>query len=161
MLRQCRQHFDLYKWETSTIDAVAARTTDNYARVGSFTPTTGLSGMVVVNGTMDISFSTEESGVYLALVDQGTCVVIQRILVFYEGVVCPGRITDLIYHPDVLAPDNMVVGKCVANSSSSNGSDPVLRCTDEGVWEVVIPCLCSVGFESEAFEDVIFSCTGK
>ena len=145
--QNCKQTFDLYMWETSSIDPSAARITENYVEVGSFTPTSTINGTAQVNSTIDVIFTTEELGVYLALVDEGTCVVIQRVFVFYKGTVCQGNKTDLIEHPEVFAPQEVVVGECTANSYSINGSDPVLRCTDEGKWEVVVPCLCGAGYE--------------
>ena len=145
--QNCQQNFDLYMWETSTVDSLAAKMTENYVMVGTFTPTSAINGTVQVNGTMDVLFVTEERGVYLALLDQGTCVVIQRVFVFYEGIICQGNKTDLIEHPEVFAPQEVVVGRCIANSYTLNGSDPVLRCTDEGDWEVVMPCLCGAGYK--------------
>lgn len=161
MTRLCRQSFDLYKWETSIIDSTAARRTENYIKVGNFTPMVNSSGTVLVNETIDVIFMTEETGVYLALVDEGTCVVIQRLFVFYGGVVCPDHTNDLINHPQILAPQDIVVGTCVANSSTTNGLDPLLRCTDKGMWEIVEPCLCNAGYESKTIEDIIDSCSGK
>ncbi|CAI8035608.1 Ephrin type-A receptor 4-B [Geodia barretti] len=84
---------------------------------------------------------------YLALVDLGTCVFVHRVLVFYNGALCSGEQTGLIQHPEVLPPRNRVVGKCVANSSTLDGLDPALQCTDEGHWRVLTPCLCGPGFE--------------
>lgn len=159
--RNCKQSFDLYKWETSTISSEAARRTENYIKVGTYTPMVNSSGTMLVNETMDVIFTTEETGVYLALVDEGTCIVIQRLFVFYEGLVCPDHTNDLINHPPILAPQDMAVGRCVANSSAMNGLDPLLHCTDEGLWEIVAPCLCNAGYESKTIEGVIVSCSGK
>jgi hypothetical protein len=145
-------------WETSSIDPSAARITENYVEVGSFTPTSTINGTAQVNSTIDVIFTTEELGVYLALVDEGTCVVIQRVFVFYKGMVCQGNKTDLIEHPEVFAPQEVVVGECTANSYSINGSDPVLRCTDEGKWEVVVPCLCGAGYELRGKDMVCKAC---
>ena len=152
----CRRHFDLYKWETSGIDPDAARQTENYVQVGIFAPNSTQND----TGRIDVIFTTQESGLYLAFVDQGTCVVIERILVFYEGFVCSGNVIDLVQHPEVIPPQNDIEGSCIDNSSTPNGANPVLRCIDEGIWEVVSPCLCSIGFESTKVDDVI-SCTGK
>lgn len=159
--RHCKQSFDLYKWETSTINSVAARRTENYIKIGTYTPMTNSSETVLVNETMDVVFTTEESGVYLALVDEGTCVVIHRLFVFYEGVVCPDHTNDLINRPPILAPQDMAMGRCVANSSTLNGLAPLLHCTDEGLWEIVVPCLCNAGYESKTIEGVTLSCSGK
>lgn len=159
--RHCKQSFDLYKWETSTISGVAARRTENYVKVGTFTPMENSNGTMQVNETINVVFTTEETGAYLALLDEGTCVVIHRLFVFYEGAICPDHASDLIIHPPILAPQDMVMGECVANSSTRNGLDPLLRCTDEGLWETVVPCLCNAGYESNTIEGVTVSCSGK
>ena len=157
LTRNCRQSLDVYKWETSTIDSVAARKTGNYTRVGQISSGSAV-GTVQTNSTLDIEFTTEETGLYLALLDRGTCVLIQHILVFYDGIVCPGRAANLINYPEVLAPKHMVFGKCMENSSPTNGSDPALSCTNEGVWEVIMPCLCSPGYENVT--DEVTTCSG-
>ena len=152
--QNCKQNFDLYMWETSIVEPLAARMMENYVKVGTFTPTSTVNGTIQMNSTMDVLFTTEERGLYLALLDQGTCIVIQRVLVFYEGIVCQGNQTHLIEHPEVFAPQEMVVGRCIANSYTLNGSDPVLHCTNEGDWGVVVPCLCGAGYEPQGADTV-------
>ena len=83
--RQCRQSFEVYKWQTSAINIEAARNTGNYVRVGRVSPA-DMSGTVATSETLDIEL-TAESGFYMAVVDLGTCILIERILVFYY--MCP------------------------------------------------------------------------
>ena len=149
----CVRSFKLYKWETSMIDSGAAKNTENFVEVGSFSAENGN------NGTIEVTFATQGSGVYFAFVDQGTCVLIQHVLVYYEGVVCSGNRTDLIEHLEVIAPQARVMGKCVANSFS-NESDPILRCTEDGDWEILMPCLCGAGFEPRIISDALV-CVGE
>ena len=143
--RQCRQSFDVYKWQTSTINREAARNTGNYVRVGRVSPE-DTSGTVDTSETLDIEL-TAESGLYMAVVDLSTCIVIKRILVFYY--VCPAETLELIIRPETIAPESPVIGECVENSSPQTGLNPVLRCADEGVWEVIIPCQCNAGYEEQ------------
>ena len=157
---KCKPSLDLYKWETSSIDPDEAKIMDNFVRVGNFFSNTNQTGTVQVNQTIDVIFTTEETGVYLAFLDGGTCAVITRVLVFYEGSICSGNTTDLIIHEEVLPSEDMVEGKCAPNSYSVNGLNPVLRCTVEGQWEVVSACMCRAGYELTVMDNVT-TCTGK
>ena len=155
--RQCRQSFDVYKWQTSTINREAARTIGNYARVGRVSPV-DTSGTVVTSETLDIEL-TAESGFYMAVVDLSTCILIDRILVFYY--VCPAETSELITRPETISPESPVIGECVENSSPQSGSNPVLRCADEGVWEIIIPCQCNARYEGATEEAALVGCSGK
>ena len=156
--RQCRQSFDIYKWQTSTISREAARTIGNYVRVGRVSPE-DTSGTVVTSETLDIEL-TAESGFYMAVVDLSTCILIERILVFYY--VCPAETSELTIRPETISPVSQVNGgECVENSSPQTGSNPVLRCADEGVWDVIIPCQCDPGYEGMTEEDTLVRCSGK
>ena len=155
--RQCRQSFDVYKWQNSTINREAARNTSKYARVGRVSPE-DTSGTVVSSETLDIGL-TAESGFYMAVVDLSICVLIERILVFYY--VCPAETSELITRPETISPESPVIGECVENSSPQTGSNAVLRCADDGVWEVIIPCQCDPGYEGVTEEDTLVRCSGK
>ena len=155
--RQCRQSFDVYKWQTSTINSVAARNTSKYARVGRVSPA-DTSGTVASSEALDIGL-TAENVFYMAVVDLSTCILIERILVFYY--VCPAETSELITRPETISPESPVIGECVENSSPQTGSNPVLRCADEGVWEVIIPCQCNAGYEAMTEDAALVGCSGK
>ena len=135
--RQCRQSFEVYKWQTSTIDRSAAANTDNYVRVDRVSPefTSGIMSFVEY---VDIE---AEDGLYLAVVDRSTCIDLTRLLVFYY--VCPEETSELISRPEALGSRVSVTGECVENSSTMSGTAPVLSCSDMGEWHVIIPCLCN------------------
>ena len=154
--RQCRQSFDVYKWQTSTANRTAARNTDSYERVGRVFPD-DTSGTVLSNQSVDIEFDAE-SGFYLAVVDWTTCIVIQRILVFYY--VCVGETSDLITRPETIDVGTIVTGECVENGSPDGGPNPLVRCGDEGQWEIILPCRCNPGYERNGSQcSGIFHCT--
>ena len=140
---QCWQGFDVYKWQTSTPNRTAARNTGNYERVGHVFPDRNI-GMVQINQSLDIELNAE-SGFYLAVVDWSTCITIQHILVFYY--VCVGETSDLITRPETIDVGTIVIGECVENSSPDGGLNPILRCGDEGQWEIILPCRCNPGYE--------------
>ena len=154
--RQCRQSFDVYKWQTSTINREAAINIANYGRVGRVSPA-DTSGTVVTSETLDIEL-TAESGFHMAVVDLSTCIFIERILVFYY--VCPAETSELITRPETMSPESPVIGECVENSSPQTGLSPVLRCADEGVWEVIIPCQCNAGYEGVTENATLARCSG-
>ena len=140
--QQCRQSFDVYMWQTSTQNRTASRNTESYERVGHVFPD-DTSGTVQSTKSLDIELNAE-SGFYLAVVDFGACINIQSILVYYY--VCSGETSDFITRPDAII-GTTVTGQCVENSSADGEPNPILRCGDEGEWEIVIPCHCSPGYE--------------
>ena len=146
---RCRQTFDVYKWQTSTINSTEARNTGNYENVGRVTPP------ITTGDTLNTEFQDiildSENGFYLAIVDFSTCIGIQRILVLYY--VCPEETSQLISRPETIESislseiDTFVDGECVVNSSTERGGNPLLICGRMGQWQVVIPCLCDSGYE--------------
>ncbi len=147
----CRRTFDLLKYETSTIDPVAARDTGNYQPIQTLT--TQASGSTAII-TEEFGFATNESGFYLAIRDPGTCIRISRLLVFYYT--CPSETVDLVVRPETIAPminidstveQFIVTPACVGNSSSVGG-DLSLKCLPRGQW-IAPPstgCQCDPGF---------------
>ena len=147
--RQCRQTFDVYKWQTSTTNKNAARNTNNYEKVNRVSPQVS-DGFGSSVESLDIDLDAE-SGFYLAVVDLSTCITINRILVFYY--VCPAETSQLITRPEVIQAisldDSAVTtdGECVENSSTQSGLNPLLSCGNEGRWNVIIPCHCNPRYE--------------
>ena len=153
--RMCRQSFEVYKWETSTIDSTAAANTTNYVRVGRVSPdvTTGIMSFVE---QLDIEELSATGGFYLGVVDLSTCVTLSRILVLYY--VCPEETSELIYRPEEsLEGSPLVEGECVENSSTESGDSPTLICEEMGQWRVIQPCLCNPGYELDSSMDM---CSG-
>ena len=157
ILNNCRRSFAIHKYETSTINTTAARNLSNYEFVGQIVPRDG-SGTVRENGSVNINFATEATGFYLGIQDEGSCLVIHRVLVFYY--VCPAETSDLITCPETIAPiigastPVQVVGQCVENEGTrpENGVQPGLTCSQNGVWSINLGagCVCDSGFQSSA-----------
>ena len=149
----CDRTFAIHKYETSTINATAARSINNYEFVPPrITPTDG-SGDVRENSSVQIDFSTAATGVYLGIRDETSCVSVHRVVVFYY--VCPAETSDLITHPEVIAPfignsaPIVVNGQCVENSRPQNGIGARLTCSQNGVWGGLdgAGCVCDTGFQ--------------
>ncbi len=145
---RCRRTFDLLKYETSTVNPVAAIDTDNYTLIRTLT--TQVSGTTTTT-TKQFGFNTNESGFYLAIRDPGTCILISRLIVFYNA--CPGETVNLVVRPETIAP---IVGSGIqlsVNASCFANSSPVgdafsLKCLESGNW-VAVPssrCVCNAGF---------------
>ena len=152
--RQCRQSFDVYKWETSILDRIAAANTSNYVRVGQVSPD-DTSGSASFVKHLDIDLDAED-GFYLAVVDLSTCVTLSRILVLYY--VCPEETSELISRPEAIDSESIegtpsVEGECVENSSTESGADPLLICGAGGQWQVIVPCLCNPGYQLDRSQD--------
>ena len=148
----CRRSFAIHKYETSTINATAARNLTNYEFAGQIVPRDG-SGTVRENGSVELSFSTEATGFYLGIQDDNSCIVIHRVLVFYY--VCPAVTSDLIARPETIAPISgarQVVGQCVENASPESGAGPLFICSQNGIWtsNIGTGCVCGSGFQSSS-----------
>ena len=152
-MNNCDRTFAIHKYETSTINATAARNLNNYEFVPPrITPTDG-SGDVRENSSMQIQITTGATGFYLGIRDVSSCVSVHRVLVFYY--VCPAGTSDLVSRPEVIAPrigDSVPVevdGQCVENSSPENGIGPRLTCSQNGVWGGIdgVGCVCDTGFQ--------------
>ena len=153
----CRPSIEVYKWETSTVNTTLATNTTHYDRVGEISSPSD-SSTVRFNGTAHIDLTSEESGFYLAFVDLGTCITIYHVLVSYN--ICPAGIEDLVFLPETLAPTAELSGQCIDNSSTADGADPVIRCSNEGEWELESGCLCNPGYEGVINTSTVTRCSG-
>ena len=158
--RQCRQSFDVYKWQTTTIDRATAANTTKYIGVGQVSPAFADGNEDFVD-SLDIQLDAVEDGFYLAVVDFSTCVTLTRILVLYY--VCPEETSELISRPEAIDSESIegtpsVEGECVENSSTGSGADPLLICGAGGQWQVIKPCLCDPGYQLDSSQD---QCSSK
>ena len=155
IIMNCARTFSVWKYDNSTVDATLARDISKYTQVAAIAPE-DTTGSVRQNGTVEIDFSGNETGFYLAIRDEDSCLLIHRVLVFYY--VCPAITENLIIHPETLAPPisptsepiNVDGGRCVPNASSAVGSNPVLTCSQGGIWSVIVNCTCDPGFSMNA-----------
>ena len=161
----CQRTFVLNEYKTSTENSTAANDTRNYQLV-TRVATEDDTGLTRQNQTREINFESEESGFYVAIVDETTCIAITRIIVFYH--VCPEGNEELVMRPETIAPiverisiPFEVTAECVAGASPDNGDEAVkLTCNQGGVW-TTIPgsgCSCNPGFNTS---DDSRSCVGK
>lgn len=137
-MNNCTRRFVLHKYETSTINATAARNLGNYQIVRMITPRDVSTPIVRENASVEINFGRGATGFYLGIQERDSCITINRLLVFYY--VCPAVTDDLIIHPETVAPvigDSTPIevnGTCVENASPENGARARLTCTHNGDW---------------------------
>ena len=137
----CSNALSLYVWRTSMIDSVAATDTSRYQFAANFSSPS--SATETQHLTINLP-SVVESGFYLGIRDNGSCVTITRLLVYYT--VCESSTVGLVRVNGTLfssASDAAVQGVCVDNSESASDSRPLLRCTETGEWSVLSGCSCS------------------
>ena len=146
----CQVSFDVNVWETSGVDAVAARNTANYRRVRVATPSMNATRMPV-NESIEVTFqSSTATGFYLALVDMNTCINVTRTLVFYH--VCPELSMNLILYPEIIAPGSglkTVATQCAEGAEGELDPNITLNCLPGGIWAEVLSrrgCHCKPGF---------------
>ena len=153
---QCQRTFAVNVYETSTEDTSIAADTSNYRSVGRIA-TDDDTGQTRQNRTVDVNLNGNADGLYLAITDETTCIVITRILVFYN--VCPGGVVDFVMRPETLAPIVMrnpislkVDAECVAGASPENGEGAILNCNQGGTWTPTpgAGCQCNPGFVAAA-----------
>ena len=77
----CQRTFNTYVYETSLASDAARRNISNYRQVRRVSPdiTTGAR----VNATVVVTFQTNEPFFYFAVEDETTCIVVNRMIVFY------------------------------------------------------------------------------
>ena len=146
-VNECAQMFTFQRFVTSTIDPTAAANVSNYHLVDTIAPA---SSSLRQNASVVINFEGNETGFYLAIRDQLSCLSIHRVLVFYY--VCPAVTQDLIIHPETRAPPNTsssepitVMGTCVGSALPVLGEQPVISCLGGGVWSTVSGCQSAHG----------------
>ena len=141
----CQRTFNTYVYETSLANDAAKRNLRNYRQVMRVAPDV-ITG-AKVNKTVVMTFQTNESFFYFAVEDETTCIVITRMIIFYN--ICPNQIIDMASAPEIIAPATgfaEVEASCASNAVTENGDAPMLVCSSEGTWTVLgSGCQCAPG----------------
>ncbi|XP_044130016.1 ephrin type-B receptor 4 isoform X1 [Bufo gargarizans] len=93
----------------------------------------------------------KESGFYLAFLDQGACMAVLAVRVFYR--LCPAVVASLASFPETV-PAGLVVsaeGSCVDGAEGSLGRRPIMYCREDGEWAkpAAGECICVAGREEK------------
>lgn len=129
----CSQYFNILKYETSLNSVTDMHNTNNYNEIHQMRI---VESDNVKTGYVNISFTSEESGFHIAIRDDGTCIEISRLMVFYT--VCPMIVVNLEDRPGFIAPQDgfvTVFSSCVENAVPMSGEDMIeLECGVDGEW---------------------------
>ena len=148
----CKQMFKVYRYITNTQTLPSTigtgfMNTSNYDLVETLTPK---ENTITYTSVVTFVLQPGETGFYLALRDEGTCVGVSRILV--QRFNCAPFQTGLILYPDSPAPVRgsapaQVSVLCVSNGAVSNS--PTVTCSSDGTWGGVgtPTCGCTPGYE--------------
>ena len=145
----CQRTFNTYVYETSLANDAVRRNIRNYRQVTRVSPdiTTGDR----VNATIVVSFQTNEPFFYFAVEDETTCIVITRMIIFYN--VCPNQTIDLVSAPEIITPATGFVEaeeSCAINAETEDDNAPKLICSPDGTWTVLgSGCRCVPGSDFE------------
>ncbi|XP_075062264.1 ephrin type-B receptor 4 [Mixophyes fleayi] len=96
-----------------------------------------------------ISLTT--TGFYLAFQDQGACMALLAVRVFYR--LCPAVVASLASFPETVS-EGLVVsaeGSCVEGAEGSLGRRPTMYCREDGEWAkpATGECVCAAGREEK------------
>ena len=145
----CNTRFKLYRYITNSQQLPSTSNngfmnTENYQLVDTVNPIeTGPTYTVVVVFEMQ----TSQTGVYLAIRDEGTCLGISRLLV--HRYYCREKQIGLVRYPDTPAPiTGSVSVDVLCADNAENSSSAAVTCDSEGQWGPEMPtCGCSPGYE--------------
>lgn len=169
-LAVCKETFELYYFESDTDDATDTYpgwTPDAYTKVkriaadGRFSDPDTPNNQVMNH--VDEHFPVSKNGFYLGLRDQGACMALLKIEVYY--VVCPFVVNNFARFERTMTGASEsdlvpVYGMCVENSQRIDSRPPLYQCQGKlGTWTLIQgECGCSPGYEPM---DDNQSCKGK
>ena len=149
---QCLQNVPVRVYWTNTPNETERNTASNYNTVATRLLHTTNDGQRESDHEV-VEVPSNTTGLYLALVDEGTCVSISRLVVSYN--VCPEQTQNLIVYPQIIAPTartisfKMVPASCVDGASMTGTT--MLVCTVGGLWGAPHPpadtCQCDPGYQ--------------
>ena len=150
----CDPTFKLYYYPTNTaqlplIVGNGVMNTANYVQLSNVTPADTIRRFTE---TFTFSLQPSDTGFYLAIRDNGTCVGISRVRVYRDN--CQSFQRGLMLYPDAPAPvsgsENITIS-CVPNAVVSGSTQ--VTCHSNGTWGPENPvCECQPGYEDSGIE---------
>ena len=147
VMLNCQRTFNTYIFETTSTDNATRRVITNYDQVRRVSPDMTSGQRVVENVT--VYFQTDQPSFYFAVEDETSCIVITRMIVFYN--VCPSQTFNLTSTPEVIAPQAgaavTVSVTCTTNAVPEDDGGAKLICSAGGIWSSVSNsgCRCAPG----------------
>lgn len=159
----CSEQFDVYGYQSSQEpnNSYSDPRNGHYSKIQTISlPSNSSNQSVSLQNIAKMSLFIKErtSKVFLAIHDQGACLVVHSFVVTYN--VCPRKILpdSLVLLPQTIAPVNesknvKVMGKCAANSEPT-APELGANCGSSGEWvrgdDSTGECLCIAGWEKVA-----------
>ena len=152
--QECRQnpscnqlYVDMYRYERNGVDATAARTTTNYQLVRRIEQPSNF-GQQQYAASFSFTPSGNTNGFYLGFRDTGTCINLQRLQVYYNGL--QPVVDPPVVCPEVGRPPQgstvPVTCSCPGNSTVTPGSSLQLTCHSDGTCDGNPLCQCNEGY---------------
>ena len=162
-VKSCKERFDVYAYQATNVPNKSHINPKNgwYRKISTVTLPSNLSNVTAIPwsvANLPLFIEKGTSKVFLAIRDQGTCGIINSVLVTYRF--CPEKtLTDsLIVLGQTMAPTNesqivKVTGRCTDNSESTSQELDAI-CESSGEWvradNATGVCYCKPGWEKVA-----------
>ena len=145
--QQCgQQPFGLWTYETDEPDEMNRGNVTYYSYANVRLIHTAVDGAT----TDSEMFAVSSSGLYVAILDEGSCTVLNRIVIFYN--VCPYQILNKAVYPETVAPQGNFDPDKNVNATCIDNANPIynmnLRCRILGEWIGSASCECNPGYEA-------------
>ena len=164
----CRTNFSLYSYHTNNTLVTPSDSSVflKFKKESVITPKTLPAPGDRTTQTFYGSVVTKENGIYLALLDQGACLTIKKVVVKYRY--CAERGATLVKFPRTVAPANDInlikqEGKCTdPNSLKSSNRKLFGLCLSNGEWNITddSACFCNKGYELTNGSSDSLACKG-
>ena len=162
----CRTNFSLYSHDTDKKLVPPPDPKSKFHKEIVISPKTLPAPGELTTETFYGSVVTKEKGIYLALLDQGACLIIRKFVVRYRY--CSESGATLVKFPRTVAPANDVnltkqEGKCTdPNSHKSSNGKLFGMCLSNGEWNITgnSACFCNDGYELTNGSSDSLTCKG-
>jgi len=144
-------YVDVYRYERNGRNDAAARNTSNYQFIRRVQQPNGFA-----QRTYQTSFtfipSGNFNGLYIGVRDNGTCINVQRIQVYYRA--SPMRTDGVVTYPEIALPilssAETVTGVATCAANSHNTTSLLITCFANGTCVDNAACACNPGYEYDA-----------
>lgn len=144
----CKTFFTLYAYHTDKKEPLPPDPTKGmFQKEAVITASVGQNSRYIFRG----SVVTKAQGIYMAFLDQGVCVTMQKVVISYRF--CSERGSTLVRFPRTVAPANdsgliEQAGECT-DKNSVNKVKLSGVCLSNGEWNISndLKCLCKAGYE--------------
>ena len=164
----CRTNFSLYSYHTDNklVTPLTSSIFLKFEKESVITPKTLPAPDKRTTQTFYGSVVTKEKKIYLALLDQGACLTIKRVVVKYRYCADSGAI--LVKFPRTVAPANDInltkqEGECTDPNSLKRSNGKLFGlCLSNGEWNITddSACFCNNGYELTNGSSDSLACKG-